>query len=70
MCYLDSFYSLQESAVGLMEGCVEILIESKPSGYDSSMVAIDENRHPPQYSDRRLSTTPFSVSSISVYRPV
>lgn len=53
-----------------MEGCVEILIESKPSGYDSSMVAIDENRHPPQYSDRRLSTTPFSVSSISVYRPV
>lgn len=35
MSYLDSFYFLLESAVGLMEGCVEILIESKPSGYDS-----------------------------------
>lgn len=66
MCYLDSFYSLLESAVGLMEGFVEILIESKPSGYDSSMVAMDENRHPPQYSDRRLSSTPFSVSLIGI----
>lgn len=49
-----------------MEGFVAILIESKPSGYDSSMVAMDENRHPPQYSDRRLSSTPFSVSLISM----
>lgn len=50
-----------------MDGCVELLMDSESSGYDSSTVAMDGYRFSlSRYPDRRSYTTPFSVSLFSM----